>query len=77
MPQHRHGPIEAAVVVDAQSQTLRMLPGTPLQPGYIDRIVGMAQLVDMLGLHLQVDGKRVRLIPAHSLQASLAVCDDL
>ncbi len=77
MPQNGHGAVQAVIVLDTQTEALGVLPGTAFEPRHIDRVVGVSQFVDMFRCHEQVDDERLRLIPAHSSDASMADCDGL
>ncbi len=72
VPHHGHGPIQAAILGQIQPEKLRMPPGAALQPTDVNRVVGMAQAVDVLGTNLQVDDERVGTIPDHGCASRLA-----
>ncbi|MNV98052.1 hypothetical protein D3C71_1932530 [compost metagenome] len=69
--QHRHGPVEPAVLGQVEAQVLGMTPGAALQPADIDSIIGVTETVDVVGNHADVDHERIRQIPIHRCRSSL------
>ncbi|MNF03634.1 hypothetical protein D3C80_2029950 [compost metagenome] len=63
---HRHGPVEASILGQIQSQALGMAPGAAFQPGDIHRVVGVAEAVDVFTAHTQIDDEWCCQIPAHA-----------
>ncbi|MNP22660.1 hypothetical protein D3C76_1153420 [compost metagenome] len=71
MTHHGHRPVQAPVLGQVQPQTLGMAPGTALQPGDVDRIIGVAEAIDIVGSDAQINRERCCQIPTHARSRSV------